>query len=105
MNQCGGDIRAECGFVAGEVVGVGVRDESAWFRVRWVEPQVGFRQVKATLETNFDHARSETTGLRGMRKGNQVEGTVRAIKRGRGRRGLESEILKPTEFSAPFRTA
>ena len=42
--------------MTGEVIGMGVGHESPWFRVPWVQPQVEFRQVQATLETNFDQS-------------------------------------------------
>ena len=42
--------------MTGEMIGMGVRHKSPWFRVPWVQPQVEFRQVQATLETNFNQS-------------------------------------------------
>ncbi len=53
-NQRGGDVRAKGRLVPREVVGMGVGDEGAWLRVPGIEPQVGFREVQAALETNFN---------------------------------------------------
>jgi hypothetical protein len=54
-DQRRGDIRAKSRFVPGEVVGVGVGDERARFRVPWIEPQVNFGEVQASLKADFDH--------------------------------------------------
>ena len=79
LEQRCGDVRAERGIVASEVVGVGVGNEGAWFRIPWIEPQVGFWQIQASLETNFDH---------GFGKLRDIAGSAKGIKRGKRRKFL-----------------
>ena len=54
LNELRGDVRTERGFVPGEVIGMGVGDERARFRVPWIEPKVEFRKVQAAVKTNVD---------------------------------------------------
>ena len=56
VDQRCGHFRAQRGFMTGKMIGMGVGDKSPWFRVPWVQPQVEFRQVQATLETNFNQS-------------------------------------------------
>ena len=57
VDQGGRYLRAQRRFVAGEVVGMGVGNESTGFRIPWVQPQVELRQMQAALETNFNQSR------------------------------------------------
>ena len=53
-HQLARDLRAEAQLVAGEVIGMGVRDEGALHAEARVQPQVRLRQVNAAAVANFD---------------------------------------------------
>jgi hypothetical protein len=36
------------------MIGVRVGNEGTRFRVPWIQPQVGLRQIKAAMESNFE---------------------------------------------------
>jgi hypothetical protein len=48
-----------------------VGDEGALLRIPWVQPQVGLRQVKAALESDFDQIRELLWGESGIAKANR----------------------------------
>ncbi len=67
--------------MTGEVVGVGVGNEGAGFRIPWIEPQVGFWQIQASLETDFDHVVRKLRDIAGSAKGNRGGG-LRSVRGG-----------------------
>ena len=75
--QCAGDFRAQDRLMAGEMIGMGMRNKGARLRIPWVQPQVGLRQVKAALKSDFDHT-GGLTGFCGSARANRVGGHVRS---------------------------
>jgi len=57
VQQLGGDFRADHVLVSREVIRMGVGNKGAGFPARRIQPQVGFRQIQATLVTDFDQGR------------------------------------------------
>jgi hypothetical protein len=74
-----GDFRTQGRLVAREMVGVGVRDKGTRFRVPWVQPQVGLRQVEAALVTNFDQTAGGLRIFPGIAKANRPDATHQGI--------------------------
>lgn len=81
MEQRGGDVGTNGGFVSGKMVRMGMGDKGARLRVPWVKPQVWLRQVEAALESDFDQAIGIVAGFPLLAKGNRSDRVLKGSNR------------------------